>query len=207
VNVRFSRCRPDHVPHAIEEVQHMDRIVLTDADRPPSIDILVPLPETGSAPTAYGWVAFVRRRGTDSGPGPVDDVDVHTVTDEQVVLDSLDGGVIPDFATKLGTTTFPVRTWAVPPPGMFESLQAAIQGHNRIVLYGLASSEDRRSLAMVRAALLLGPLDDETIDFELRTAVVATDQREAIVAALGTKPEQPQEPQDPPDEEDPGATQ
>lgn len=201
VSARFCRCRPDHVPHAIEEVQHMDRIVLTDADRPQSVDILIPVPESGSA---YSWVAFVRRRGTDCGPGPVDEVDVHVVTDEEEVLMSLDGGVIPDFATKLGTTTYPVRTWAVPPTEMFERLKAEINGHTPITLYGLASSDDRRPLAMVRAALLLGPLD-ETVSLDLRTAVVAPGRREAVVAAFGTPAPQPQDPA--PGEEDPGVAQ
>lgn len=197
VDLRFCRCRPDHVPHAVEEVQHMDRLVLGDPDRPPAIDILVPVPadgEAGPATTAYGWVAFVRRRGADCGPGPVDEVGVYTVAHDEDVLTSLDEGVIPGSADELATAAYPPRTWAVPPPGAFALLRAAVPGHNKITLYGLASTDDRLPLAAVRAALLLGPLDDNTIDFVLRTAKVPAGGREAIVAVLGNVDAEPEEP-------------
>lgn len=188
VDTRFCRCRPDYVPHAVEQAQHMDRIVITDPDRPQAVDILVPVPDTGAitpATTAYGWVAFVRRRQADCGPGPVDEVDVYTAPDDKDVIDRLAHGTIPPGCTQLATATYPPGTWAVPPPNAFAALREAVKGHNKITLFGLASSADRRSLAEVRAVLLLEPVDG--VDLDPRTAVVPAGGREAIVAVLGTK--------------------
>ncbi|WP_127500899.1 hypothetical protein [Actinoplanes solisilvae] len=202
VDTRFCRCRPDHVPHAIEQAQHMDRIPLTDQAHPPAIDILVPIPGTGpitDATTAYGWVAFTRRRSTDCGPGPVDEVDVYATTDDSTVIEKLDAGHVPD-GEPLATATFPPRTWAVPTSDAYQKAVAAVGEHNKIALYGLASSEERRPLAAVRAALLLGPLDDKDIDsFVLRTAVVPAGTREAIVIAVGDAQVAPTKPEDPPE--------
>jgi hypothetical protein len=190
IDARFCRCRPDYVPHAVEDAQHMDRIPLDNPDLPSAIDILVPVPDEGEispASTAYGWIAFVRRREVDCGPPPTDEVDVYTVDndEEDAVLNSVKGGVVPDIATFIATAKYPPGTWAVPPPPAFELLRDALRDVETITLFALASTEDRRSLAAVRAALLLAPFDDDSVSFELRTAVVPAGQREAIVAVLG----------------------
>jgi hypothetical protein len=61
VDLRFCTCRADFVAHALETVQHMDRISLLqgldDPTSKPKVDILVPDGAIGSAPPkqATGW--------------------------------------------------------------------------------------------------------------------------------------------------------
>ncbi len=67
VNLTFCVCRPDYVPHALEEAQHMDRISLTagldDPANKQDVEILVPDGEiVRSAPvqSGVGWEGFVQ---------------------------------------------------------------------------------------------------------------------------------------------------
>jgi hypothetical protein len=66
VDVRVRKCRADFVAHAIEQVQHMDRIPLTGhVNGKPKIDLLIPCESSDLKSTwtaTYGWSAFVRRR-------------------------------------------------------------------------------------------------------------------------------------------------
>jgi hypothetical protein len=68
VDVRVCECRADFVAHAIEQVQHMDRIPLRGhVNSEPKIDLLIPcepsdLEATSPDTSGYGWSAFVRRR-------------------------------------------------------------------------------------------------------------------------------------------------
>jgi hypothetical protein len=65
VDVRVRKCRADFVAHAIEQVQHMDRIPLRGhVAGKPKIDLLVPSESSDLKSTwtrTYGWSAFVRR--------------------------------------------------------------------------------------------------------------------------------------------------
>jgi hypothetical protein len=66
VDVRVLKCRADFVAHAIEQVQHMDRIPLKGhVNGRPKIDLLIPCESSDLKSTwtgTYGWSAFVRRR-------------------------------------------------------------------------------------------------------------------------------------------------
>ena len=66
VDVRVRKCRADYVAHAVEQVQHMDRIPLKGrVAGSPKVDLLVPAESSDLQSTwtgAYGWSAFVRRR-------------------------------------------------------------------------------------------------------------------------------------------------
>jgi hypothetical protein len=66
VDVRVRKCRADFVAHAVEQVQHMDRIPLKGhVAGIPKVDLLVPSEPSDLKPTwtdTYGWSAFVRRR-------------------------------------------------------------------------------------------------------------------------------------------------
>ena len=66
VDVRVRRCRADFVAHAVEQVQHMDRIPLKGhVAGNPKVDLLVPSEPSDLKSTwtdTYGWSAFVRRR-------------------------------------------------------------------------------------------------------------------------------------------------
>jgi len=61
LDLRFCVVRPDYVPHALEEAQHMERISLLqgldDPNAIPQVDILVPNGEvvTAKAPMPNGW--------------------------------------------------------------------------------------------------------------------------------------------------------
>jgi hypothetical protein len=62
VDLRFCVVRPDYVPHALEEAQHMDRISLIegldDPNRKPAVDVLIPNGEIRSVeiiPTGTGY--------------------------------------------------------------------------------------------------------------------------------------------------------
>lgn len=81
VDVHVRVCRADYVAHAVEQVQHMDRIPL---DAPlkvrPKVDLLVPDRrlidfERTQPRDPYGWAAFVRRR-EEVGEQPRDPVEV-----------------------------------------------------------------------------------------------------------------------------------
>jgi hypothetical protein len=74
VDLRFCAVRPDYVPHALEEAQHMDRISLLegldDPARRPQVDVLVPNgevldAEAGGEGRAYG--ARVQLSATNLG--------------------------------------------------------------------------------------------------------------------------------------------
>ena len=66
VDVRVRKCRADFVAHAIEQVQHMDRIPLKQPMQcKPKVDVLIPCESSDLKATwtrTYGWAAFVRRR-------------------------------------------------------------------------------------------------------------------------------------------------
>ena len=61
LDLRFCVVRPDFIPHALEEAQHMERISLLqgldDPNAKPQVDVLVPNGEivTARAPTPNGW--------------------------------------------------------------------------------------------------------------------------------------------------------
>jgi len=80
VDLRFCVVRPDFVPHALEEAQHMERISLLEGldnpDRKPEVDILVPDGQILRAPevTGTGFEATVTlnaRKPQAAGPVPV----------------------------------------------------------------------------------------------------------------------------------------
>lgn len=192
VNLRFCRCRPDFVPHAVESVQHMDRIVLNDPGRVARVDVLVPVLDEGpSADTEapHGWVAFVRRREADCGPPPTDPVEVYVVDDDsdQGVMRQVESGEVPYGAEFLTTTTYPPGTWAVPPRDVFDRLHRRIGSRKFVTLVGLASAEDRRPLAAVRAGMLVATFDDKMVRFKLKTALRSGGGVEAIVAVLSER--------------------
>jgi hypothetical protein len=67
VNLTFCVCRPDYVPHALEEAQHMDRIpLLAGLDDPANkqdVEILVPdgeIVRTAPKQDGMGWEGFVQ---------------------------------------------------------------------------------------------------------------------------------------------------
>ena len=66
VDLRFCAVRPDYVPHALEEAQHMERISLLqgldDPENKPEVDILVPngvIESATSEPAGRGFAATV----------------------------------------------------------------------------------------------------------------------------------------------------
>ena len=73
LDLRFCVVRPDFVPHALEEAQHMERIsLLAGIDDPtakPEVDILVPNGDilSASAPRLAGFDTQARLRGTFGG--------------------------------------------------------------------------------------------------------------------------------------------
>ena len=75
VDLRFCVVRPDYVPHALEEAQHMDRISLTEGlDNPqakPQVDILVPngqILEQQNRVTGQGYEAVLAIAAVDTTP-------------------------------------------------------------------------------------------------------------------------------------------
>jgi len=177
VDVAVREVRADYVAHAVEQVQHMDRIPL-DGDPRPQVDVLVPqrglvdldpLRPDGD----YGWVAYVRRRDVAVVP-PVETPEQLDVVEVWMgTFDLADGDQVGPLAERIikaggdprfkqvGVVTYPAGRWAVPVDKegtAYAEVQAAITGE--IVpwcVVGLTTAPDRQPLAAARAARMVMP--------------------------------------------------
>ena len=164
VAVRICHCRADHVPLAIEQAQHLDRIPLAGADGATAVDVLVPdlptdLPalRPGGGDHAYGWVAFVRRSGARC-EWPTDDVDVYLLTFGGKIEDLTDPG------HKLGTLSYPKDAWEYPGGDVVEELLGqpewtAEKDNGPVRLVAVTQDDARRPLAALRATLFAASID------------------------------------------------
>jgi hypothetical protein len=82
LDLRFCVVRPDFVPHALEEAQHMERIsLLAGLDHPearPRVDVLVPdgeIEKRTVTPTGMGFEMTVRLHLGPPAPGPIEGPD------------------------------------------------------------------------------------------------------------------------------------
>ncbi len=175
VDVEVREVRPDYVAHAVEEVQHMDRIRL-DGDPRPQVDVLVPMRSLVDLDPLrpdgdYGWVAYVRRR--EEAPTPPEEtpkeqdlVEVYLATLDLTADDHIDqvaeqiikAGGDPRFEL-IGMVGYPAGQWAVPQDvkgTAYADIQSALDSD--VVVWGvvgLTTSQERRPLAAARAARMV----------------------------------------------------
>jgi hypothetical protein len=177
VDVRVRDCRADFVAHAIEQVQHMDRIPLKDhANGKPKIDLLIPTEPSDLKATwtgNYGWSAFVRRREDARDRvevwvaklGPNDPIGS--------LVDDIAGGKHPTVLEPAPrwTVSYPPAEWAVPileNDGInWEQVHAALRnmkdkdpdGHplSLLAVVGVTQKIERHPLAAARATLFVTP--------------------------------------------------
>jgi hypothetical protein len=175
LDVRVRLCRADYVAHAVEQVQHMDRIPLTDARIQPKIDLLVPQVNLDDLKATmpngpYGWSAFVRRRDEEQG---CDEVEVfvwypeYAHTGEEFAKRLADDPELPPVEEfqRVGTVSYPAREWAIPTDVYADDKSTWQKVHDLIEekenellgVIGYTQIADRQSLAAARASLFVIP--------------------------------------------------
>lgn len=188
VDVRICHCRADHVPHAIEKAQHLDRIPLDQSGSRPQVDVLVPdkqadLPDLRV--DEYGWIAFVRRSDAECEeepvqPPPVDTVEVYlTETEFEPPLLTRLAEADPPPGEHLGSLTYPAGSWAYPESDIVERLP--LDDQPKLTIVALAHTDDRRPLAALRASLFAASFDRGVPAPDIHAV---TAEREAIVIFL-----------------------
>lgn len=177
VDVRVRECRADFVAHAIEQVQHMDRIPLKGhVNCRPKVDLLIPcepndLAVTSPSTSGYGWSAFIRRR--EDLHERRDSVDVWVAAlagsdDVSKSVHAIADGSHPEGLEKKWTVNYPPDEWAVPMlengvtwDDVKDALSAITdpQGSplSLLAVVGVTQTFERLSLAAVRAALFVTP--------------------------------------------------
>jgi hypothetical protein len=204
VDVRVRACRADYIAHAVEEVQHMDRIPLTEAKATPKIDLLVPLELADLHDTfidRYGWAAFVRRRD-ELEPQRRDDVEVYlwkpNLRDGNVAFAGRMVAASPQLLAEqlepLGTVSYPADEWGVP----IDEEETWNDLHGRIIddikviaVVGRTTKPERQALAAARASLFVAPAvppaNNTLVPVELPPTyvIVQPDMPEAIAVVLG----------------------
>jgi hypothetical protein len=214
VDVRVRFCRADYVAHAVEQVQHMDRIPLKGALTMPKIDLLVPQDnlvdlEATMPRDGYGWSAFVRRRDDVENEQPRDQVKVFVLTLDlgqeirDVVARIAAGETPPQNQLKeVGTVSYPAGEWAVPNDEPVLDRSTWLKVHELLEkedteflgVLGYAREAERQPLAAVRASLLLIPTEATDESITLPDTYVVVDQKwpeeaiEAIVVVLRLSP-------------------
>lgn len=211
LDVRARFCRADYVAHAVEQVQHMDRIPLTD-DRvqQPKIDLLVPQFNLNDLKATmpkgpYGWSAFVRRRDEEQGR---DEVEVFvwypedTRTTEEFARRLAGGPELPPVKEfkRVGTVSYPAREWAVPidvdadADSVWQEVHKLIEKNELLGVIGYTQVADRQSLAAARASAFVVPSDVmyQPVTLPLTYALIdpnwPTWPPEAIVVGLAKPP-------------------
>jgi hypothetical protein len=181
VDLRFCACRPDFVPHAVEEAQHLDRIPLTGAKQKAQVDILVPVDsfrpaEAGSSlETDYKWVAFHRRRDRDCQP---DLVDIYLWVNQEnsaQLFESLKKGERPEKLPTPLTASYPAGGWALPAADIQRAVDDVTASGRVVSVLGLTGSRERARLAWVRAMLLVNKLEGVQPPITMAFAAVVPD--------------------------------
>jgi hypothetical protein len=190
VDVRVRKCRADFVAHAIEQVQHMDRIPLKGhVDGKPKIDLLIPCEPSDLKAiwtSSYGWSAFVRRReerrdledvwiatldDRQSAHLPPDDVPKSIVEEIAKAIVESKEAIAEDglFSGKyLCTVSYPQDEWAVPIVedkswyDVVHELPQAASNMKVVWVAGVAATPQRRPLAAARANLFVTPPPTQT---------------------------------------------
>ena len=155
-------CSPGDVGGLFEAAQHRDR---TRTPRSKdfreeydigTIDLYVPTPGGGPA---YDWVLFTRAPAVDcpepAPPEPATD----TV---EVVHTTFAPDAPAAIESQLGTLKYPAATWAVPEDGLavFAAVQKITQQDETFTVKARVTTDDRRPLGFLRAALLASPFVD-----------------------------------------------
>lgn len=206
VEVRVRECRADYIAHAVEQVQHMDRIPLVNPDGPsPQIDFLIPqagrndLKVTRPANDWYGWSAFVRRRDdAEQAEAQLQDVDVYVVRDHSAeefgrYVKRFDEDRTRRKLMPIGVIKLPFDTWALPVEARasWDLVRDEMsEGDHVVGVLGVVNKPERLPLAAVRASMFMTPeqeLNDDQVQLPA-TYVLAADMPEAIVVALGDVP-------------------
>jgi hypothetical protein len=209
VDVRVRACRADYIAHAVEQVQHVDRIPLVNGRGTPKVDMLVPLELADLYDTRtdeYGWAAFVRRRD-ELEPQRRDDVEVYlwepdlgeghvafanrlVAAEPQLLIQQLE---------HLGTVSYPADEWGVPVDddatwrNVHDRLNVDI---GVIAVAGRARTPERQALAAARASLFVAPAvppaNNRLVPVQLPPTyvIVQPEMPEAIAIVLGRRPDQ-----------------
>ncbi len=196
--IRVCDCAADFALRAVEQAQHLDRIPL-DAPHPPTVDILVPT-DAADLPAlqtpSYAWAAFVRHREADCGTS-TDRVNVYIQVPEPSdafasLVAAARNGQLPGGDPQ-ATIYYPAGSWAVPvDDAAYKLLQLKRGSSRQWTVVGLARTEDRRSLAMVRATLLAVPLANGPVFADVPTVYTAVAQdpaNEAIIVVIASSDE------------------
>jgi hypothetical protein len=197
VDLRLCSVRADQVGDAVEAAQHRDRIPLMSELGHPEVDVLVPLRPADKAELStgsYGWVAFVRRPAScreERVPDPVPERDPVTVfvakvgqgeeNPEKPYSDGKTGK-----AEEFGDLDYPAGEWQFPAGSVpAKVLDFALREEMRgiAVVIGLASSDERRALASVRASLFAASLDSGFVPPPVH-AFTSAEGREAIIVVF-----------------------
>jgi hypothetical protein len=208
VDVRVRFCRADYVAHAIEEVQHMDRIPLVGAKATPRIELLVPqvaltdLDKTKPTGTSYGWSAFVRRRD-DEQAVQRDKVRIFVFQQDgrQGGMALLarrigDGGLqrILEGLDDLGTVSFPADEWGAPVDDdkVWQQVQDRLVEPMKVQgVVGVTYAPERQPLAAVRAALFVTPAGAagmQPVELPPTLVGVLPDGPEFTIVVIGRSP-------------------
>ncbi|MGH3821333.1 MAG: hypothetical protein ACRDRA_00575 [Pseudonocardiaceae bacterium] len=198
VTLRFCTCRADYVAHAVEQAQHLDRIPLTArGPSQPQVDILVPdgmRSSDGTLTTEHNWVAFHRCRERDcTGPVQRESVDVYRYrTDNPERYDNVLQNHMRDIEPEAtATATFAADPTAFPAPDVQPSIADWVTDASRVTLLALAQTQERRTLAGLRAASLGSILSSPVPVGGPITAVAQTEAIYVVVLVPTVLPEGP----------------
>ncbi len=205
VDVRVRACRADYIAHAVEQVQHMDRIPLVEAKATPKVDLLVPVELADLHDTfvdRYGWAAFVRRR-EEAEERRRDDVEVYLwkpgLEDGDVDFESRlveAQPLLADQLERLGTVNYPADEWAVPvdEEATWRSVRDQLNVDIGVIaVVGRTHTPERQALAAARASLFvspdLPPANNKLTPMYLPPTyvIVQPDKPEAIAIVLGRR--------------------
>lgn len=190
VDLEFCSVRADHVPGAITDAQHLDRIPLHGREGQHAVvEILVPVFAADLEPLYaedYGWVAFARRSDADCDGDVVvesEPVDVYLFdTDDDETsraIELLTQGELSDFE-KIGSLDYPVGSWEYPKQESL-SLEAMSEKTTITALVGVTKDDARRPLAALRASLFGASLDGGVSGPPVHAIVSANVTAELIV--------------------------
>lgn len=186
VDLRLCAVRADYVAGAVEEAQHLDRIPLDSQYDTVAVDILVPV-ELADLPglrtEAYRWVAFTRRREAHCQSGIDDERDLVEVylakTDLDELMKSAREGRVADEAQRLGELEYPAGGWDY--PGGDLALDVGVSERSPVILVAVASTEERRPLAALRASLFAASFDEGAPPPRVWSVAAPAADAEAIV--------------------------
>ena len=155
-------CSPGDVGELFEAAQHRDRTRTPRSedfrdDDTGTIDVYVPM--RGREP-AYDWVLFTRAQEVKC-PEPAPPAPATDKVD--VIYSAFDPAAAKSTETTLGSLEYPEATWAVPEDGgdVFAQVQTiARQAEGLFTLHAQVTTDERRPLGYLRAALLAGPFAD-----------------------------------------------